>query len=85
LSSLTIYTEISQNAKTLIFEDNGIGFDMKEVKGRIFELNQTFHNHADSKGIGLYLVKKHLRSVGAKIEVESQLTKGTKFIITFKK
>lgn len=68
----------------LIISDNGMGFDMEKVKGKIFGLNQQFHDHKDSKGIGLYLVYNHVTSLGGQIDVESQVNKGTKFTISFK-
>lgn len=67
----------------LVYEDNGIGFDMEKVKDRIFGLRQTFHNNEDSKGIGLYLVHSHITSLGGDITVESEVNKGTKYTITF--
>ncbi|MDO3693249.1 PAS domain-containing sensor histidine kinase [Wenyingzhuangia sp. chi5] len=73
------------NGKTqIIFADNGIGFDMDKVKGDIFKLHETFHNHSDSKGIGLFLVKSHLESLGGSIEVASKINVGTTFTLTFK-
>ena len=69
----------------MIFSDNGIGFDMELVKDKVFGLHQKFHNHIDSKGIGLYLVNNHITSLGGKIEVESKINEGAKFIISFKK
>ncbi|WP_416866999.1 MAG: sensor histidine kinase [Imperialibacter sp.] len=71
------------NAIQLVFSDNGLGFDMSKVKGKIFGLHQRFHNHSDSKGIGLYLVHNHVTSLGGNIEVESEVNKGTKFTISF--
>lgn len=68
----------------LVFEDNGIGFNYQKVKNKIFGLYQKFHNHPDSKGIGLYLVHSQVTSLGGTIEVESEENEGTKFTITFK-
>ena len=68
----------------LIFSDNGLGFDIDAVKGKIFGLHQKFHNHIDSKGIGLYLVHNHITSLGGEISVESIINEGTKFTISFK-
>jgi PAS domain S-box-containing protein len=68
----------------LVVSDNGSGFDMQHVKDKIFGLHQKFHHHADSKGIGLYLVHNHVMSLGGQIEIESKINEGTKFIITFK-
>ncbi|MEQ8533661.1 MAG: ATP-binding protein [Imperialibacter sp.] len=49
----------------------------------MFGLHQRFHNHSDSKGIGLYLVHSHVTSLGGNIEVESEVNKGTRFTISF--
>ncbi len=68
----------------LIISDNGLGFDMNLVKDKVFGLHQKFHNHIDSKGIGLYLVYNHITSLGGKISVESSVNEGAKFILTFK-
>ena len=69
---------------TLIFADQGQGFDIDIIGNKIFGMNQTFHHHHDSKGIGLYLVYNHVTSLGGNITVESEVNKGAKFTITFK-
>ncbi|MHA4739705.1 sensor histidine kinase [Dyadobacter sp. MSC1_007] len=81
---IRISTRIVNNVKQLIFEDEGMGFDMSEVEDRIFGLNQTFHNHIDAKGIGLYLVHNQITSLGGSITVESAPNQGTRFILSFK-
>ena len=70
---------------TLIFKDNGIGIDMERNRDKIFGLYQRFHNYPDSKGLGLYLVKSQVETMGGSIQVESEVDKGTTFTITFKK
>ncbi|OYU83632.1 MAG: hypothetical protein CFE24_10290 [Flavobacterium sp. BFFFF2] len=69
----------------LIFSDNGIGMDMSRVKNKIFGFHQRFHNNADSKGIGLFLIKSQINALKGDIEVDSQLNIGTTFKIIFKK
>lgn len=81
---ISISTKRSGNVKQLIFTDQGAGFDMDLVKDRLFGLNQTFHNHSDAKGIGLYLVHSHLTSLGGSIAVESKPNEGTTFTLSFK-
>ncbi|RFZ83457.1 PAS domain-containing sensor histidine kinase [Mucilaginibacter terrenus] len=66
-------------------KDNGLGFNTKKVKGRIFEEQQRFHPGVEGKGLGLYLVKMHLTSGGADISVHSKPNQGTTFTISFKK
>ncbi len=78
-----IYSVELENYTQLIFEDNGLGFNMAKVQNKIFGLYQKFHNHPDSKGIGLYLVHSQITSLGGFIEVESEENEGTKFIISF--
>lgn len=73
------------NRKTeLIFADNGLGFDLEKVKDKVFGLHQKFHEHKDSKGIGLYLVHNHITSLGGEIKVESKVNEGTKFTMLFR-
>ena len=69
---------------TLIFRDEGLGFDMEKDKDRIFGFNQTFHENKDSKGIGLYLVHNHVTSLGGQIDITSRINEGSTFTITFK-
>ena len=72
------------NAVTILFSDNGIGIDLKRNHDKVFGLYQRFHNHADSRGLGLYLVKSQVESMGGTIEIESEVNKGTRFTLTFK-
>ena len=81
---ISIYTRYENGVKQLIFADEGQGFDMENVKDKIFGFNQKFHNHKDSKGIGLYLVYNHIISLGGRIAIESKVNEGAKFIISFK-
>ncbi|MDN3689756.1 ATP-binding protein [Cyclobacterium jeungdonense] len=61
------------------FEDNGIGLDLKRYGDRIFGLYQRFHNHVEGKGLGLYLVREQIRVNDGKIEIESEVGRGTIF------
>jgi len=79
-----IYTILNPETIQLVVEDNGLGFNMEKAQDKIFGLYQKFHNHADSKGIGLYLIHSQITSMGGNIEVESEENQGTKFTITFK-
>ncbi len=69
----------------LRFEDNGLGIDLTKHKDKIFGMYQRFHNHSDSKGLGLYLVKSQIQALGGNISVESQVNIGTTFEIKIKK
>ena len=82
--SIRVYTKKTKGAVQLYFADNGLGIDLERHKDKIFGLYQRFHDHADSKGLGLYMVNSQIRVMGGEIEVESEVNKGTTFIITFK-
>ncbi|WP_240927728.1 ATP-binding protein [Cellulophaga sp. Z1A5H] len=84
LPKINIASKIVAGEQILVFSDNGLGFDMKEVAGKIFNLNQRFHSTKDSKGVGLYLVHSHITEMGGKIAVTSAVNEGTTFTITFK-
>lgn len=72
------------NFISLIFSDNGLGFNMEKVEGKIFSLHQSFHDHHDSKGIGLYLVNNYMVNLGGNIELQSEENVGTTFTLNFK-
>lgn len=80
---IRIKTGFENGSKTLTFSDNGLGMDMKKVKGKIFGFSQTFHDNKESKGIGLYLVNNHVQAMGGSISVESEVGKGCTFTISF--
>lgn len=67
----------------LSIEDNGIGIDLKKNKGKIFGMYQTFHGNEDSRGFGLYITKNQIEAMDGKIEVESEVNKGSTFKIYF--
>ncbi|QHL87170.1 PAS domain S-box protein [Nibribacter ruber] len=69
---------------TVSFTDNGLGFDVKRVEPHLFKLYKRFHKNAEGKGIGLFLVKTHVESMGGQIEVFSEVNKGTTFLIHLK-
>ena len=81
---IKINSERSEGKNKLIVSDNGLGFNTAKVKDKIFGFKQTFHDHKDSKGIGLYLVYNHVTSLGGDIKIESKVNEGTTFIISFK-
>ncbi|MEO7975821.1 PAS domain S-box protein [Flavobacterium sp.] len=81
---ITVTAEQIDENIHLTFKDNGIGIDLERNKEKVFGLYQRFHNYPDSKGLGLYLVKSQVESMGGKISVESEVNKGTLFTLTFK-
>ncbi len=67
---------------TLVFEDNGLGIDLKRHGEELFGMYKTFHTHKESKGLGLFITKNQIEALGGSIEVESSVDVGTTFSIT---
>jgi PAS domain S-box-containing protein len=81
---INVSTKIANDKVVLTFKDNGIGFDLERHKDRIFGFYQKFHNHPDSKGLGLFLVKSQMEDLGGTVDMESFPDAGTTLILTFK-
>jgi len=63
----------------IIFEDTGFGIPAENLS-KIF--NPFFSTRSDGTGLGLSITKNIVEQHGGKIEVESQVNVGTKFIIS---
>ena len=64
----------------IVISDNGIGINnifLDNIFDLFFRTEDALN--AEGTGIGLYLVKETLTKIGGKVEVESQLMKGTSF------
>lgn len=59
--------------------DNGQGIDLEKYGDQLFGLNNTFHEHVEGKGVGLYLIKTQLESKGGTITAKSVVGEGTEF------
>ncbi|MCD9574342.1 PAS domain-containing sensor histidine kinase [Flavobacterium soyae] len=81
---ISITAEQIDHHAILTFKDNGIGIDLERNRDKVFGLYQRFHNYPDSKGLGLYLVKSQVETMGGTISIDSEVNKGTTFTITFK-
>lgn len=80
---ITIRLQKLENHSCLLtFADNGLGMDMKTNK-ELFGLHQRFHDHIKGNGVGLYITKSQITSLGGSITVDSQVGRGTVFNITF--
>ncbi len=80
---IEIKTYIEENTKYLKVTDNGRGIDMKLFKDKVFGMYKTFHYNKDAVGIGLFLTKNQIESLNGNIAVESEVDKGTTFLIEF--
>ncbi len=80
--TLTCFEE--DNQVLFKISDNGIGIDLNKHGDKMFGIYQTFNGNADARGFGLFISKNQIEAMGGKIEVESDIGKGTAFKIYFK-
>jgi len=82
---LSLKTQLHNDHVLLTVADNGLGIDLKRHHGNIFGLYKRFHEHTEGRGLGLYLIKTQLTSMGGTVKVESEPEKGTTFFLQFRK
>jgi signal transduction histidine kinase len=68
----------------LYIKDNGVGIDLERNMHNLFGMYKTFHNNADATGIGLFITKYQVDTMGGHIGVESEVGQGTEFRVYFK-
>jgi signal transduction histidine kinase len=78
-------SKIEDGYSYITFEDNGLGMDLEKYGHKVFGLYETFHQNADSHGVGLYVTRVQIESLGGTISVQSTLSQGTKFTIKLSK
>lgn len=81
--NIEVKTKNKRTGKLLIFRDNGIGIDLERNGSKIFNMYKTFHDNDDARGIGLFLTKNHVESLGGDISVKSEIGIGSSFTVKF--
>ncbi|HEY7555559.1 MAG TPA: HAMP domain-containing sensor histidine kinase [Candidatus Binatia bacterium] len=75
----------AEQAIELKVEDTGIGIP-ERLKSKIFDLfcrvNSPDMRVHEGMGLGLYIVKKYTELLGGKVEIESEVGKGSTFTVT---
>jgi PAS domain S-box-containing protein len=79
-----ISSQIVEGKLCLSCKDNGIGLDLKKYGDQIFGMNKTFHFNSDSRGMGLFITRNQIESLGGSITIESQPDNGATFLIVFR-
>jgi signal transduction histidine kinase len=82
-SFIKIESNMVNNSLVITFEDNGLGIDLQKKGDQVFGLYKRFHYHTEGKGMGLHMVKTQVEALGGKISLESEVDKGTTFVIEF--
>ncbi len=67
----------------LTFSDNCIGIDMNEHGDKVFGLYKRFNLNVEGKGMGLYMVKTQVETLGGKVSMQSKLNIGTEITLEF--
>jgi len=78
---ITINSKIDDDKVLLAFTDNGKGIDMVRNGNNLFGLYKRFDSSVEGKGLGLFMVKAQIESIGGSISVESQVGQGTTFTV----
>lgn len=64
--------------------DQGRGIDLERYGSKMFQLGSRFHADEESgHGMGLYMTKQQVEAINGRIEVKSEINKGTKFTVYF--
>lgn len=80
---ITISSKSEDGLVNICVSDNGIGISDADQKS-IFKKFERIQTDVEGTGIGLYLVNTIVTSAGGKIEVESEVGKGSTFKIILK-
>ncbi len=80
---ITITSSRDKDKITLTFTDNGLGIDLTKKSTQVFGLYKRFHDHVAGKGMGLYMVKTQIESLGGTVTIASEVNVGTTFTIEF--
>ena len=67
----------------LSIQDNGVGIK-EEDKPKVFMMFKRLNQHVEGTGVGMTIVKKIIDNNGGKIEIESEIGRGTLFKVYFR-
>ena len=81
---------VASNEEDIIIEvkDNGIGIpreDINRIFERFYRVDKARSRDVGGTGLGLAITKHIIKSLNGKIEVKSELNKGSEFIVTIPK
>ena len=80
---ISFFHSIEDGKPVLAISDNGIGIDLAIHGKKIFGMYKTFHKNSNARGLGLFIVKNQVESMGGTIQVQSKINEGSTFKIIF--
>jgi PAS domain S-box-containing protein len=83
IPEIFVSTDLIVTGIELRVQDNGLGIDMDQYGNKLFGLHKTFHENTEARGVGLFLTKTQIETLGGTIHAESKVNEGTTFIIQF--
>ncbi len=80
---INIASKILGDKIIVTVKDNGKGIDLHKYGTHLFGLYKRFDWSVEGKGVGLFMVKMQIESLGGSINVNSNLNVGTEFTLEF--
>lgn len=78
---ITVKSYTNNSYIEIVFSDNGIGIDLERYGNQVFQLRKTFHKNSSGKGLGLFLIRYKMETMGGKVDIKSELGKGTSLFL----
>ena len=82
---ITLTSAIEKDYLVVKYQDNGIGIDLDKFGDQVFGFYKRFTNKSEGKGLGLFLIKNHIESMGGSIKILSKPQEGTLFTLRFRR
>jgi PAS domain S-box-containing protein len=82
-SVIAVSTRLKNDKLLICFKDNGRGIDLEKYGSHLFGLYKRFDWSVEGKGVGLFMVKMQVESLGGSITVKSKVNEGAEFILKF--
>ncbi len=76
---ISVRSMLHEGLPVIEVSDTGVGIDLSKHGNRMFRLGTTFHRQASGRGLGLFMVRTIVESLGGEIDVESAPNQGTTF------
>ncbi|MGV3525980.1 MAG: CheR family methyltransferase [Candidatus Sericytochromatia bacterium] len=80
---IEITSRVEQQRLILSVKDNGRGMDLERLGEQVFGLYKRFHPEVEGRGLGLFMVKSQVESLGGQIGLTSTPGEGTTFTLSF--